>query len=245
MKIIPAIDLIDGACVRLQQGDYKQQITYSQDPLQIAKQYEASGIKHLHIVDLDGAKQKSIVNMDVVKQICSKTNLLVEFGGGISKTNDLTKLFDIGVHQVIIGSMAVKEKAKVKRWIHMFGPERIIIGADVSNHMITIDAWQSSTQQDILPFIKEFHQLGIKHFLCTDISKDGMLLGPAIELYREILTQISVKLIASGGVASMQDLQILSEIGCDACIIGKAIYENNITLNQLQAYVEKENNSLS
>lgn len=234
MRIIPAIDIIDGKCVRLSQGDFNTKKVYSQDPLELAKTFEASGIKYLHLVDLDGAKSQHIVNYGVLEAICNKTDLKVDFGGGLKSDDDLRIAFECGANQITGGSIAVKNQDLFKRWIALYGSDKIILGADCINRKIATSGWLETSQLDIVEFIKYYERAGVSNVICTDIAKDGMLQGAANELYKEIISQTQVKLIASGGVSSIEDLIQLENIGCEGAILGKAYYEGRITLNQLQ-----------
>lgn len=233
MKIIPAIDIIGGKCVRLTQGDYAQQKTYNENPLEVAKMYEDAGIKYLHLVDLDGAKAGQIINCKVLESIASQTKLSVDFGGGIKTDADIETAFSSGAAQVTAGSIAVKQPETVYNWLAKYGTDKIILGADCRNRKIAVGGWLEESTLEVLDFIKSYQQKGIQSVICTDISKDGMLQGPSFELYTEILEQTKVGLIASGGVANIDDVYKLKELGCAGAIIGKAIYEGNITLNQL------------
>lgn len=235
MKIIPAIDIINGKCVRLTQGDYAQQKTYNENPLEVAKMYEDAGIQYLHLVDLDGAKQGKIVNYKVLESIASQTKLAVDFGGGLKTDADIETAFSSGAIQVTAGSIAVKQPETVYAWLEKYGTDKIILGADCRNRKIAVSGWLEESTLDVVDFIKDFSGKGIQSVICTDISKDGMLQGPSFELYGEILEQANVGLIASGGVTTMDDLYRLKEMGCAGAIIGKAIYEGNITLTQLRA----------
>jgi phosphoribosylformimino-5-aminoimidazole carboxamide ribotide isomerase len=235
MKIIPAIDIIGGKCVRLTQGDYAQKKVYNENPLEVARGFEDAGLKYLHLVDLDGAKAGAVVNWAVIEEITSKTSLAVDFGGGIKKESEIIKLLDLGVKQVNLGSIAVKQPELVYEWIKKIGPEKIILSADVRNEQVQISGWQESASLDIVDFIKNYHAKGLTHVTCTDISTDGMLSGPNIALYKMLMTSFpSIKLIASGGVSGMQDLTELEKINIHGVIIGKAIYENRISLTELR-----------
>ena len=243
MRIIPAIDIIEGKCVRLTKGDYSTKKIYNESPLEVAKQFEAAGIEYLHLVDLDGAKAKSIVNYKILEAIASRTNLKIDFGGGLKSDEDLKIAFNSGASQLTGGSIAVKDPVRFEEWILTYGSERIILGADGTNERIAISGWQEESTLEMLPFIASYVQKGIRYVICTDISKDGMLQGPAFDLYRRILehtqplAQDGVKLIASGGISGMDDLNRLSHLGCDGAIIGKAIYEQNISLKELENYI--------
>lgn len=245
MRIIPAIDIIGGKCVRLSKGDYNSKKVYSENPLEVAQSFEANGIQYLHLVDLDGAKSGGIVNYKVLEEIATKTNLKIDFGGGLKTDNDLQIAFDSGASQITGGSIAVKNPLLFKQWIAKYGSDKIILGADVNtemNNRIAIFGWQEDSSEEVLPFIQKYINEGLKHVICTDISKDGMLAGPGIELYQQILTEVDdVKLIASGGVTFFNDLIKLKEIGCEGAIIGKAIYEGTISLKQLQNFITDAN----
>lgn len=234
MKTIPAIDIIDGKCVRLSQGDYTLKTVYHENPLEVAKQFEAAGLTHLHLVDLDGAKASHIVNHAVLKNITAHTKLKVDFGGGIKSDDDINLAFDCGASQITIGSIAVKSRETVLRWLETFGTERIILGADVKDETIAISGWQETGNINLFDFLKDYVQLGIQYVICTDISKDGMLQGSSIALYKKILQHFPrLKLIASGGVTDLKELELLNEEGLYGAIIGKAIYEGKISLSQL------------
>ena len=234
MRIIPAIDIIDGKCVRLTQGDYNQKKIYNENPLEVAKEFENAGLKFLHLVDLDGAKAGKVVNWKVVESICKETNLDVDFGGGIKTEQQLKQLFDCGVKQVNLGSIAVKDPKIVTEWIKKFTSEKIILSADVKNEMIAISGWQESAAIPITTFLNDYVKNGIEYVTCTDISVDGMLTGPSIDLYKKILINFpQLNLIASGGVSSLDDLQELKQIGVGGVIVGKAIYEGRIKLEAL------------
>jgi phosphoribosylformimino-5-aminoimidazole carboxamide ribotide isomerase len=244
MRIIPAIDIIDGKCVRLTKGDYGTKKIYSESPLEIAKMFEASGIEYLHLVDLDGAKAQHIVNFKVLEQIASKTKLKIDFGGGLKTNEDLHIAFNSGAKQVTGGSIAVKDPHTFEAWISKYGASKIILGADSDNGKVSISGWMEQSKEDVIPFIKAYQKKSIKYVICTDISKDGMLEGPSIELYKQIIAECSnssddqsIKLIASGGISIIDELPILKEIGCEGVIIGKAIYENRISLKQLEKFV--------
>ncbi len=234
MRIIPAIDIIDGKCVRLTKGDYSTKKIYNENPLEVAKAFEDSGIRSLHLVDLDGAKNQHIVNYKVLEDICNKTKLHVDFGGGLKSDGDVSIAFESGAKQITGGSIAVKEPEVFKRWLSKYGSEKIILGADCRGRKIAISGWLETSDVDVVEFISKFQQLGVKSVICTDISKDGMLNGSANDLYKEILKATDVNLIASGGVSSIEDLIQLKAIGCEGAIIGKAIYEGKITLKELR-----------
>lgn len=232
MRIIPAIDIINGKCVRLTKGDYSTQIIYNENPLEVAKEFEANGIQFLHLVDLDGAKSKHIVNHKVLYEIASKTKLKIDFGGGLKSNEDLIIAFENGASQITGGSIATNNPALFLEWLTNYGADKIILGADCKNRKITTQGWLKSSESDVVDFISDYEHKGIKYVICTDIEKDGMLQGASNDLYKEILVKIKVKLIASGGVTSVQDLEKLKLIGCEGAIIGKAIYENKITLKE-------------
>lgn len=234
MRIIPAIDIIDGKCVRLSKGDYSTQKTYNENPLEVAKQFEDSGIEFLHLVDLDGAKSKHIVNYKVLETIANGTNLKIDFGGGLKSDKDVTIAFESGASQITGGSIAVSNPTLFLNWLERFGKERLILGADCNDRKIATHGWLESSELDVIEFIKEFEAKGIQTVICTDISKDGMLQGASNELYKEIIANSKVNLIASGGVSSLADLEQLQELGCEGAILGKAIYEGNITLKELE-----------
>jgi phosphoribosylformimino-5-aminoimidazole carboxamide ribotide isomerase len=234
MRIIPAIDIIDGKCVRLTQGDYAQKKIYNENPVEVAKSFGDAGLQYLHLVDLDGAKAGKVINWKVVEAICSQTSLKVDFGGGIKTEEEITNLFNAGIAQVNLGSIAVKEPEKVKQWIKKFTKKKIILSADVKDEMISINGWQENSSISIRGFLKDYSKYGIEFVTCTDISTDGMLSGPNIELYKTLLlTFPHLHLIASGGVSGIEDLVELRRIGIDGVIVGKAIYEGRIKLEEL------------
>ena len=237
MRIIPAIDIIDGKCVRLSKGDYSTQKTYNEHPLEVAKAFEDHGIKHLHLVDLDGAKSKHIVNHKVLETIATKTNLKIDFGGGLKTDEDLKIAFNSGAKQVTGGSIAVKEPDVFSQWISVYGAEKIILGADVRGTYIATDGWLETSNQSLFDFLTYYQTKGIQYTICTDISKDGMLQGPSFDLYKRILAENQIKLIASGGISQFDELPRLAEMGCEGTIIGKAIYENRISLKQLENFI--------
>ena len=237
MRIIPAIDIIDGKCVRLVQGDYAQKTIYNENPLEVARSFENAGLTHLHLVDLDGAKAGKVISWQVVEKITSGTSLKVDFGGGIKTTEEVERLLNLGVSQVNLGSIAVREPEKITDWIQQFGADSIILSADVKNEMISIDGWQQNSAINIVAFLRDYIQRGIKHVTCTDIGTDGMLTGPNVELYKKILLSFpQLHLIASGGVSSLDDLHELKLIGADGAIVGKAIYEGRILLDDLKDF---------
>ncbi len=244
MRIIPAIDIIDGKCVRLTKGDYDTKKVYSENPLEIAKQFEASGVEYLHLVDLDGAKAQHIVNFKVLEQIASKTSLKIDFGGGLKANEDLHIAFNSGAKQVTGGSIAVKDPKTFEGWISKYGGQKIILGADSNEGKVAINGWQDNSKEEVIPFIKGYQKKSIQYVICTDIAKDGMLEGPSFELYKQIIQECSnssngqsIKLIASGGVSTIEELPKLKALGCEAVIIGKALYENKITLKELERYI--------
>jgi phosphoribosylformimino-5-aminoimidazole carboxamide ribotide isomerase len=234
MFIIPAIDIIVGKCVRLTQGDYAQKKIYNDDPLEVAKEFEGYGIEWLHLVDLDGAKSEHIVNYKVLEKITKNTKLQVDFGGGIKSDEDIKLAFDSGAHQITAGSIAVKSRETVLRWLQQFGAEKIIIGADVRDEYIAVSGWQEKSSVNLFDLIGDYVEHGAVNFICTDISRDGMLAGPAFKLYEKILDRFpELNLIASGGISSMDDVERLEEMGLYGAIIGKALYEGKIDLNKL------------
>ena len=238
MRIIPAIDIIDGKCVRLYQGDYNQKTIYNEDPLEVAKSFEDAGLQYLHVVDLDGAKAKKIVNHNVLEKLASKTSLQIDFGGGISSDEMIKIPFDCGAKQVTIGSVAVKSPETVEHWMKIYGADAIIIGADVMKEKIQIHGWQEDSKLYVYDFIANHIEKGIQYVMCTDISKDGTLQGAATDLYIKILEQFKdLKLIASGGIGSLSDVEACAKAGCEGVIIGKAIYENKITIAELSKFV--------
>ncbi|MCD8454117.1 1-(5-phosphoribosyl)-5-[(5-phosphoribosylamino)methylideneamino]imidazole-4-carboxamide isomerase [Tenacibaculum finnmarkense genomovar ulcerans] len=234
MRIIPAIDIIDGKCVRLTKGDYATKKIYNENPLEVAKEFEDNGIEYLHLVDLDGAKSQHIVNYKILEQIASKTNLKIDFGGGLKSNEDLRIAFENGASQITGGSIAVKNPEIFTGWLAKYGADKIILGADCINRKIATHGWLETSEVDIIDFINEYEEIGIKNTICTDVAKDGMLQGASVDLYKEILSKSDVNLIASGGVASIDDLIELKEIGCESAILGKAIYEGYISLKELQ-----------
>ena len=237
MRIIPAIDIIDGKCVRLTKGDYSTKKIYNENPIEVAKEFEAAGIQYLHLVDLDGAKAKHIVNYKVLEQITSKTTLKIDFGGGLKTDEDLHIAFNSGAKQITGGSIAVKDPEIFEGWINKYGGIKIILGADCNNEKIAVSGWQEESDMEVIPFIQSYEDKGVKYVICTDIAKDGMLEGPSFDLYKRILNDTKdIRLIASGGVTSIDDLNALEELGCEAVIIGKAIYEGHILLRDLEAH---------
>ncbi len=235
--IIPAIDLIDGKCVRLTQGDYEQKKIYNEYPLEVAKQFEDAGLKRLHLVDLDGAKEGAVKNWKVLETIAGKTNLVIDFGGGIKTEKDVLIVFDSGAALATVGSTAVKNENEFTGWLKMFGANKFLLGADVKDEKIAIHGWQETTEIWIFDFIEKYLSHGVRQIFCTDVSKDGKLEGPSIDLYKNILQKFpALHFIASGGVSSMNDLEELKEIGCAGAIVGKAIYENRISLKELKMF---------
>ncbi len=244
MRIIPAIDIIDGKCVRLSKGDYSTKKIYNENPLEVAKQFEAHGIEYLHLVDLDGAKSKHIVNHNILEQIASKTSLKIDFGGGLKSDEDLQVAFECGANQVTGGSIAVKDPDIFKSWLQKYGSDKIILGADANNEKVAISGWQEESEEELIPFIQQYQNEGVKYVICTDISKDGMLEGPSFELYKKIIAETkngsgTINLIASGGISTFDELPKLSEMGCEGTIIGKAIYEGRISLKELEAFINE------
>ncbi len=237
MEIIPAIDIIDGKCVRLSEGDYQRKTVYHHNPLDVAREFEQAGIKRLHLVDLDGAKARKVINLKVLQDIAENTGLLIDFGGGVQSIEDLNQVFDAGASQVTGGSIAVREPEVFERWLQKFGPEKIILGADVKQGKIAIGGWQEKSSWELVEFIEHYSTKGIKHVICTDVSKDGLLEGPSQLLYEELVNTFpDLSIIASGGVSNREDLQILESIGVAGAIVGKAIYEGRITLKQLTEF---------
>lgn len=238
MRIIPAIDIIGGKCVRLSKGDYNTKIIYNENPLEVAKMFEAHGIKYLHLVDLDGAKSSKIVNHKILEQIASKTTLKIDFGGGLKSDTDLKIAFECGANQITGGSIAVKNREIFEKWIADYGADKIILGADANNEKVAVSGWLEDSNEDLIPFIQNYQNKGIQYVICTDIAKDGMLQGPSFELYKKILVEaIGIKLIASGGISTFAELPKLAEIGCEGTIIGKAIYEHKISMKELENYI--------
>jgi len=234
VRFIPAIDMIDGKCVRLTQGDYSQKKIYNENPLDVAKSFEDAGLQYLHLVDLDGAKQKKVVNYKILEQIASNTSLKIDFGGGVQSDEDVQRVFDAGAKQITGGSIAVKNPDLFETWIKRYGSEKIILGADVKNEKIAVGGWEETSELNIFDFLEKYLAKGIRYVICTDISKDGLLQGTSTELYQKILKKFpDIKLIASGGVSCMQDLEDLQNSGLEGAIIGKAIYEGKISLNEL------------
>ncbi|WKK83215.1 1-(5-phosphoribosyl)-5-[(5-phosphoribosylamino)methylideneamino]imidazole-4-carboxamide isomerase [Marivirga arenosa] len=237
MHIIPAIDIIDGKCVRLTKGDYNQKKEYNSNPLEVAQEFEQAGLKRLHLVDLDGAKAKKVVNLDVLKTISNQTNLTIDFGGGVQSTEDINAVFEAGANQITGGSIAVKNESLFTEWIQEFGGEKIILGADVKDEKIAIHGWQESSDKHIFDFLDHYLAKGLKYVICTDVSKDGALQGTANDLYENIIKRFpEIKLIASGGVSNLDDLKILKEMNLYGAIVGKAIYEKRINLSDFKSF---------
>lgn len=238
IQLIPAIDLIDGKCVRLSKGDYDTKKVYNENPLEVAKEFEANGIDRLHLVDLDGAKAGRIINYNVLETIASKTGLVIDFGGGLKTTDDLKIAFDSGAQMVTGGSIAVKNEAEFSGWIKKYGSEKIILGSDVKDRKIAVSGWLETSDLELMEFLKDYINKGITKTICTDISKDGMLQGPSVELYKEIMAEFpDLFLIASGGVSNMKDIEVLREAGIPAVIFGKAIYEGRISMDDMKRFV--------
>lgn len=238
MRIIPAIDIINGQCVRLSKGDYNTAKIYSNDPLEVAKSFQDHGVEYLHLVDLDGAKSQGIVNHKVLETLATKTNLKIDFGGGLKTDQDLKIAFESGAKQITGGSIAVKDPQRFLSWIKTYGAHKIILGADAANEKIAISGWLETSKEDLIPYVANYMTKGISDVICTDISKDGMLEGPSIALYEKMIRELKdIKLIASGGVAKLQDLYDLSAVGCDGAIVGKAIYEDRISLKEIEKFI--------
>jgi len=235
MRIIPAIDILGGKCVRLVKGDYNTQEIYSEHPLEVAKTFEAAGIQYVHLVDLDGARSKSIVNYKILENIATNTRLTIDFGGGIKTRDDIRIAFDSGAVQVNIGSIAIEQPALFEEWLQLYGHDRIILSADCRNRMIATTGWITNTDRDVLALIRTYKEKKLKYVTCTDIDCDGALGGPNIELYRDIAADSDIMLIASGGISTIEDLQMLRTIGCEGAIVGKAIYKGRITLSQIRS----------
>lgn len=238
MRIIPAIDIIDGKCVRLSKGDYATKKIYNEHPLEVAKAFEGVGIQYLHLVDLDGAKSQHIVNYKVLEDIASQTSLQIDFGGGLKTDKDLHIAFESGAKQITGGSIAVKDPDIFKGWLKTYGADKIILGADAQDEKVAISGWMEDSQEALIPFITAYKKEGVSYVICTDISKDGMLEGPSFDLYKRILEEVpGINLIASGGISHFDELPKLAEMGCEGTIIGKAIYEQRISLEQLEKFV--------
>jgi phosphoribosylformimino-5-aminoimidazole carboxamide ribotide isomerase len=238
ITIIPAIDIIDGKCVRLSQGDYNQKKIYNEDPLEVAKTFENAGIRRLHLVDLDGAKAKHVVNVKVLEKIATNTGLKIDFGGGIKTENDLQIVFDSGANQATIGTIAFTDRELFLKWLTKFGNEKIILGADVRDNKIAVSGWKNVSETDIFDFLRDYIYIGIKYALCTDINKDGMLMGTSLDLYKELHMQFNnLNIIASGGVTEIREIEELNKYGIYGVIIGKALYEGKIQLNELKKFM--------
>ena len=243
MRIIPAIDIIDGKCVRLSKGDYDTKKVYNERPVEVAKEFEAHGIEYLHLVDLDGAKSHQIVNYKVLEEIATRTSLIIDFGGGLKSNKDVEIAFESGARQITGGSVAVKNPDLFQEWLDSYGSDKIVLGADARDEKVAVGGWKEESNEDLIPFINRYRENGVEYVICTDISKDGMLQGPSFDLYRRILSsEVSdkaspLKLIASGGISKFDELPRLAELGCEGTIIGKAIYENRISLKQLENYI--------
>ncbi|TGD80340.1 1-(5-phosphoribosyl)-5-[(5-phosphoribosylamino)methylideneamino]imidazole-4-carboxamide isomerase [Hymenobacter wooponensis] len=238
MEIIPAIDLINGQCVRLTEGDFAQQTTYDSDPLAVAQRFEQHGVKRLHLVDLDGARAKRPINLPVLERIARHTSLVVDYGGGLQSDEALRQAFAAGATQITAGSIAVREPETVNNWLQTFGAEKIIVGADFRDNHISINAWAEQSERTLQEFLGQYLTAGATTFICTDVSKDGKLQGPALDTYRELRQVLpAARLIASGGVTTIADVEALAEIGMHGAIIGKAIYEGTITLNELKSWL--------
>ena len=238
IELIPAIDIIDGKCVRLSQGDYNSKKVYNENPLEVAKEFEAHGIRRLHVVDLDGAASHHIVNYRVLEAIASRTSLIIDFGGGIKSDEDLIIAFENGAQMVTLGSIAVKNPELFKKWLYQYGADKIILGADAKDNRIAVSGWKEESTQELLPFLEGYTKEGIRKVLCTDISRDGMLQGPSIELYKQIMQQFpEMHLIASGGVSSIDDIIELQKAKIPAVVFGKALYEGKITMKDLNRFM--------
>lgn len=238
IEIIPAIDIIDGKCVRLTQGDYDQKKVYNDDPVEVAKMFEAHGIRRLHTVDLDGARSQHVVNYKTIERIADHTSLVIDFGGGIKSEEDINIAFDSGASMVTIGSIAVKKPELFEQWLERYNDNKIILGADVKNGFISINGWKEEGEEMLMPFLRNYVAKGVDNVLCTDISRDGMLKGPAIDLYKEIVAEFpNLNLIASGGVSCIEDIEALNLAGVPSVVFGKAIYEGKIKMEELEKYV--------
>jgi phosphoribosylformimino-5-aminoimidazole carboxamide ribotide isomerase len=241
-ELIPAIDLIDGKCVRLKQGDYALKTVYSDNPLDMALKFQDVGVKRLHLVDLDGAKKGEVVNLSVLEKISSNTNLIIDFGGGIKSDASIENVFNAGAHLATIGSLAVKNRPLFENWIEKYGADRIFLGADVKNEKIAVGGWLETTDVEVYDFVESYMQKGLNYIFCTDISKDGLLEGPSLKLYSKMIERLEgLELIASGGVSSMEDIVALESAGCAGVIVGKAIYEGRISWKELEDYNRKLN----
>lgn len=240
IELIPAIDIIDGKCVRLEQGLYQQKKTYSDQPLLVARHFTDLGIRRLHLVDLDGAKAGRVVNLDILQSIADNTPLIIDFGGGIKSDEDIQSVFDAGAAMITAGSIAVKDRVKVEKWLAHYGPEKIILGADTRNGKISINAWQEDTSLGIIDFVQGYMELGIARLICTDIERDGMLGGTALDLYKALKERFpTLEIIASGGVSGMEDIRKLDQAGIEGVIFGKAFYEDNITSQEIKEFLNE------
>ncbi len=238
IEIIPAIDIIEGKCVRLTKGDYDTKKVYNDDPLEVAKMIESFGVRRLHVVDLDGAKSQHIVNYNIIEQIADHTSLVIDFGGGIKTNEDIDIAFASGASLVTVGSIAVKNPELFSEWLEKYSPAKVILGADVKNGLISINGWKEEGNDQLMPFLQKYVNQGVENVLCTDISKDGMLEGPAIELYKQIMEQFpKMRLIASGGVSCIEDIEALDAAGIPAVVFGKALYEGKIKLEELTKFI--------
>lgn len=233
MKIIVALDILDGKCVRLTQGDFNTKKVYNEDPLEVARQIEDNGLNFIHLVDLDGAKNKKVENIKVLERIAGKTSLKIDFGGGLRTYEDLITVFNAGARQVTAGSIAVTNPHLFLEWLSKLGQEKLILGADCFNRRVSTGGWAETSDKDIISFLSDYRSKGVKYTICTDIAKDGMLQGPSVSLYKEILNSVKINLIASGGISTVKDIEDLRETGCNGAIIGKAVYEGKITLKKL------------
>jgi len=239
MNIIPAIDIIEGKCVRLTKGDYHRKKIYAEDPVEVARMFEDHGISHLHVVDLDGARSQHIVNIDVLSKISQATRLIVDFGGGVKSDGDIRSAFNAGASRITGGSIAVRDPEIFGQWLNHYGPEKIILGADVKGRQIAISGWMETSEHDVSSLISFYREKSVKFVICTDIERDGVLKGPSINLYKELMEEFpNINLIASGGVGSMKDVEELADIGVWGVIIGKAIYEGRIQMNELKKFMD-------
>lgn len=237
MRIIPAIDIINGKCVRLTKGDYNTEIVYNENPLEVAKMFEDAGIHYLHLVDLDGARSNKICNYKILEQLAAKTKLVIDFGGGIKSNEDIEIAFNSGASQITGGSIAVKDPTLFLSWLDLYTSKKIILGADAKDELVQTNGWMEASRLELVPFIENFFQKGIQYVITTDIARDGMLNGPSLDLYKKIIQKLpEVKLIASGGISSMKDVLAVEKTGCEGAIIGKAIYEKKITLKDLEQF---------
>lgn len=238
MEIIPAIDIMDGRCVRLTEGDYSTRKQYHANPVEVARSFEEAGVKRLHVVDLDGARAGKVINLSTLEGICSNTSMIIDFGGGVRKDEDLQAAFDAGAAMVTCGSVAVKNPDLAARWVARYGAEKLILGADVKNGHIAVSGWEEESRLALQPFLENYLQMGFKTVICTDISKDGKLQGPSFGLYEELLSSFpSMHLIASGGITTLQDLHALKDAGLFGAIVGKALYEGRIHLDEIESFI--------